>query len=54
MKLVADEWKHETVCPINQTWNNKGSRQKKQNSGYNEFGIKGGRVSDLNHYFNQL
>ena len=53
MKLVADEWKHETVCPINQTWNNKGSCQKK-NSGYNEFGTKGGRVSDLNHYFNQL
>ena len=31
----------------------KGSVQKK-NSGYNEFGTKGGRVSDLNHYFKQL
>ena len=26
----------------------------KKNSGYNEFGTKGGKVSDLNHYFNQL
>ena len=26
----------------------------KKNSGYNEFGTKGGGVSDLNHYFNQL
>ena len=23
-------------------------------SGYDEFGTKGGRVSDLNHYFKQL
>ena len=37
-------------------WQNtlsKGSLQK-INSGYNEFGTKGGRVSDLNHYFKQL
>ena len=27
---------------------------KKINIGYNEFGTKGGRVSDLNHYFKQL
>ena len=27
---------------------------KKKNSGYNEFGTKGGRVSDLNHYFKHL
>ena len=26
----------------------------KKNSRYNEFGTKGGRVSDLNHYFKQL
>ena len=31
----------------------KGSRQKK-NSGYNEFGTKGGEVSDLNHYLKQI
>ena len=26
----------------------------KKNSGYNEFGTKGGRVSDLNHYLNNF
>ena len=26
----------------------------KKNSGYNEFGTKGGGVSDLNHYLKQL
>ena len=31
-----------------------GKQSKKINSGYNEFGTKGGRVSDLNHYFKQL
>ena len=31
-----------------------GKPSKKINSGYNEFGTKGGRVSDLNHYFKQL
>ena len=30
----------------------KGSLQKK-NRGFSEFGTKGGRVSDLNHYFEQ-
>ena len=27
---------------------------KKKSREYNEFGTKGGRVSDLNHYFKQL
>ena len=31
----------------------KGRVQKKSRE-YNEFGTKGGRVSDLNHYFKQL
>ena len=31
-----------------------GKPSKKINSGYNEFGIKGGGVSDLNHYLKQL
>ena len=26
----------------------------KKKSGHNEFGTKGGRVSDLDHYFKQL
>ena len=26
---------------------------KKKNRGFSEFGTKGGRVSDLNHYFEQ-
>ena len=26
---------------------------KKNNRGFSEFGTKGGRVSDLNHYFEQ-
>ena len=34
-------------------WPDKGSLPKK-NGGYNEFGTKGGGVSDLNHYFKQL
>ena len=31
-----------------------GKPAKKKNSGYNEFGTKGGGVSDLNHYLKQL
>ena len=31
-----------------------GKPSKKKNSGYNEFGTKGGGVSDLNHYLKQL
>ena len=34
-------------------WPDKGSLPKK-NGGYNEFGTKGGGVSDLNHYLKQL
>ena len=33
---------------------NLGKGSKKINREYNEFGTKGGRVSDLNHYFKQL
>ena len=31
-----------------------GKRSEKKNSGYNEFGTKGGGVSDLNHYLKQI
>ena len=31
-----------------------GKGSKKKNREYNEFGTKGGRGSDLNHYFKQL
>ena len=30
-----------------------GKLSKKKNRGFSEFGTKGGRVSDLNHYFEQ-
>ena len=47
-----------TECGVNCKFSNVNTLLReacqKKNSGYNEFGTKGGGVSDLNHYLKQL